>query len=134
MLEWSDKFLIGIDRIDFEHETFFGLVCDFEKARLANAGKEALLNILEEISLYAKFHFRSEENVMEAMAYPGLEEHRGKHWQLIEVLSNEILGLTLDRIAPEKIQDFLVDWFVNHTANDDRKIADFQKQLATAPR
>jgi hemerythrin len=130
MLEWSDKYLIGISRVDFEHETFFGLVSDFEKARLKNADKKRLLGILDEIALYAKFHFRSEENVMEALGYPGLEDHRGKHMQLIDDLSNMILGLTLDSISPQKIEAFLVDWFLQHTANEDKRIAEFQKRAA----
>jgi hemerythrin len=129
MLEWSDKYLIGIPRVDFEHETFFGLVSDFEKARLENADKNRLLGILEEIALYAKFHFRSEENVMEALGYPGLEDHKDKHMQLIDDLSNKILGLTLNSISPEKIEGFLVDWFLQHTANEDKKIAEFQKRV-----
>lgn len=131
MLEWSDKYLIGIDRIDFEHETFFGLVSDFEKARVRNADKQTLLGILEEIALYAKFHFRSEENIMKSLNYPDLARHEQKHLQLIEDLSNKILGITLNSITPEETQIFLVDWFLNHTANEDRKIADYQKSLVT---
>jgi hemerythrin len=95
MLKWSDQYLIGINRIDLEHETFFGLVKDFEETRLRQASKKQLLGILNEISLYAKFHFCSEENIMEAIGYPGLEEHKEKHMQSINVLSNNILGLTL---------------------------------------
>jgi hemerythrin len=127
MLEWSPTYKIGIDRIDLEHETFFGLVRDFEKARLENADKQVLLGVLDEIALYAKFHFRSEENIMQAMGYPGLEEHKEKHLHLIEVLSNNILGLTLDRITPMRIEELLVEWFLQHTANDDNKIAEFRK-------
>jgi hemerythrin len=67
---------------------------------------------------------------MQAMGYPGLEEHKEKHLQLIEVLSNNILGLTLDRITPTRIEELLVEWFLQHTANDDKKIAAFQKLSA----
>jgi hemerythrin len=127
VLEWSDKFLIGIPRIDFEHETFFGLVSDFEKARLSKADKKQLLGILDEIALYAKFHFRSEENVMTSLGYPGLKAHEEKHLQLVEDLSNKILGMTLGSITAEATQKFLVDWFLHHTTNEDKKIAEFQK-------
>lgn len=131
MLKWSDQYLIGINRIDLEHETFFGLVKDFEEARLRQASKKQLLGILNEISLYAKFHFCSEENIMEAIGYPGLEEHKEKHMQLINVLSNNILGLTLDRATPEKIEELLLDWFFHHTATDDKKIAEFLIQTSS---
>jgi hemerythrin len=128
MLEWSEQYLIGIDRIDLEHETFFSLVKDFERARLRNANKKELLGILNEIALYARFHCCSEENIMEAMGYPGLQEHKDKHTQLIDVLSNNILGLTLDRVTPDKIEGLLPEWFFHHTANDDKKIAEFKQR------
>jgi hemerythrin len=126
MLEWSRDYLIGIDRIDFEHEAFFSLIRDFQAARLRHAGKRELQNMLEEIGLYAKFHFRSEENVMEALDYPGLEAHRQKHWDLIESLSNIMVAYSIDSATPERIEEFLVNWFLEHTSKEDRKIAEFK--------
>lgn len=133
MLEWSDALLIGNERIDFEHHTFFGLVADFQKARINQADKKTLTGLLEEIALYAKFHFRSEENVMEQMRYPDLENHRKDHYHLIEVLSNKMLGLEMDLYSAKEIEDFLVEWFVGHTSRVDKKIAQYQQSLETRP-
>ena len=127
MLQWSDKFILGHERIDFQHHVFFGLVCDFQKARLEDADRARLANILAEISLYARFHFRSEENIMRDMHYPHLEEHQLEHYNLIEVLSNKILALELGHFSPEDIEAFLVHWFIEHTAHDDRKIVEYLK-------
>jgi len=132
MLEWTDRFLIGHERIDFEHRTFFGLVVDFQKARINEADKKTLAGLLEEIALYAKFHFRSEENVMEQLRYPELENHRKEHYQLVEVLSNKMLGLEMDLYSAKDIEDFLVEWFVGHTSKVDRKIVQYQKSLISA--
>ncbi len=49
MLSWSDKYLVGNIRVDFEHKIFLDLVIDFEKAMLAHASKENLEDILKEI-------------------------------------------------------------------------------------
>ena len=132
MLEWSDRFLIGHERIDFEHRTFFGLVVDFQKARINGADKKTLAGLLEEIALYAKFHFRSEENVMEQMHYPDLESHRNEHYRLVEVLSNKMLGLEMDLYTASDIEEFLVEWFVGHTSGVDKKIVQYQKSLESA--
>lgn len=129
MLEWNDGYLIGNERIDFEHRTFFGLVTDFQKARINEADKKTLAGLLEEIALYAKFHFRSEENVMEQLHYPDLENHRKEHYQLVEVLSNKMLGLEMDLYSAKDIEDFLVEWFVGHTSKVDRKIVEYQQSL-----
>lgn len=128
MLQWSDSFLIGNERIDFEHRTFFGLVADFQKARLAGSDKATLATMLQEIALYAKFHFRSEENVMERMNYPELEQHRQEHFNLIEVLTNKMMGLDMGIFTVEEIEGFLVSWFIEHTSGTDKRIADYQRQ------
>ena len=125
MLNWKAEYSIGNDRIDFEHRTFLGLVNEFQIARQGGASKEKLARMLREIALYAKFHFCSEENVMADIGYPDLEPHRLQHYNLIEVLSNKMLGLDMDQYQPEEIEQFLVGWFVNHVTHEDSRIGDF---------
>ena len=129
MLQWSDEYRIGNERIDFEHRIFFNLVADFQSARLADASMEKLERILEEVALYARFHFRSEENMMIDMQYPGLEEHKVQHYNLVEVLSNQMLGLEMGLYKPQQVEEFLVCWFVNHVMHEDSKLAEFIKQV-----
>lgn len=126
MLTWSDKYLVGKYRIDFEHKIFLDLIVDFEKARLRGAGKEELQDILQEIVLYAKFHFRSEENMMRRMEYPHLASHQDMHLHLIDILNNKIIAYDMGSIDPVAIQDFLVEWFVKHTTHEDPKILAYQ--------
>jgi hemerythrin len=128
VLVWSPEYEIGIPRIDRQHEAFVELVNDFESARLRKARKSELLGILNEIALFARFHFRSEENLMEAIGYPGLDEHKAQHSRGVDALSNLILSLTLDTRSPEEVVGVLRDWFFVHTSTDDRKIGDFVKQ------
>jgi hemerythrin len=64
MLDWSHDYEIGNPKIDFEHHIFFGLIKEFHNARLNESDRERLGRILEEVALYARFHFRSEENLM----------------------------------------------------------------------
>lgn len=125
MLKWNEEYSIGNDRIDFEHRTFLGLVNEFQLARQGGAGKSKLARMLREIALYAKFHFCSEENVMDDIGYPDLQAHRLQHYNLIEVLSNKMLGLDMDQYEPEEIERFLVGWFVNHVTHEDSQIGDF---------
>lgn len=131
MFVWSGKHVIGIDSVDTEHETFSHLVSSFGQAMEINADKKVLLGILDEIALFAKFHFRSEENTMETLGFPDFMRHKELHMQLIDDLSNKILGLSLDRFTPKSVGDFLCDWFFSHTMNEDKKLAEFQKRSAS---
>lgn len=84
-------------------------------------------NILDEVVLYAKFHFRSEENVMEEIGYPDLEEHKLKHLEMIDRLQNKVVGLSIGSTTRKQVQEFLTDWLVTHTTDYDWKIAEFQR-------
>lgn len=132
MVEWSDKYLVGIPRIDFEHKIFFDLIIDFETAIKDNSSKEIIENILEEIILYAKFHFRSEENMMARIGYPVFTAHRDIHYHLIDLLNNKLTSLSVGTIRPTEVLEFLVDWFIKHTTMEDTKIAAFKNTLPQA--
>ena len=132
MIAWSEDYNTGNERIDFEHQIFFGLVNDFQVARLRNDSKDKLVRILHEISLYAKFHFKSEENIMEDIAYPELEPHRQHHYKLIESLSNKMMGLELGQHSAAEIEEFLLHWFTQHVTLEDSKIASYLKSAAVA--
>lgn len=125
MVQWNDRYLIGVDRIDFEHRIFLDLIVDFEKAILEDLGTDYLEDTLNEIILYAKFHFRSEENMMKRMRFPMLAAHRDIHYHLIDLLNNKMTALSMGTIQPTDVLNFLVDWFVNHTTLEDSKIASF---------
>lgn len=123
MLQWSDNYSVGHARIDFEHQIFLGLLNDFQMARQAGGGKERLLRILNEICCYARFHFKSEENIMEDIRYPALAEHKTQHKRLAEELCTMRLGLEYDQITPASIEQGLLDWYSHHFITEDGKIA-----------
>jgi hemerythrin len=125
MLSWDHKYDVGIERIDAQHHIFFNLVGEFQESRLAGASIEKLDSILNEIVLYAKYHFYSELNVMKEHHYPGIDEHQSLHFKLISDLSNEITGLHLKLNQARDVENFLVEWFSGHTTNEDSKFAKF---------
>ena len=122
-LAWDDHYLIGSERIDSEHRIFFDLIVSYHEGRLGGMSKERLALMLEEIVLYARFHFKSEENMMFDLGYPGLEAHRLMHRQLTERLGQQVVGANLGRYAPQELEAFLVDWFVHHVTEEDALVS-----------
>jgi hemerythrin len=127
MLNWSHDYETGNSRIDLQHETFLGLVNEFQQIRLAGHDKDKLCRTLREICYYATFHFHSEENVMTDSGYPDLEAHRLHHYALLEILNNKVLGLQMGLYDAESIEEFLIQWFVQHVKQEDMKIGQFLK-------
>ncbi len=64
---------------------------------------------------------------MKRIGYSDLEAHRSKHYQLIQNLNNKIIAFSLNDVEPAAILDFLVDWFLSHTASEDTKFVQFEK-------
>ena len=125
MLSWDHKYDVGIERIDAQHHIFLRLVGEFKNARLAGESIEKLENILNEIVLYAKYHFYSEENLMKEHHYPVLDDHQICHFDLINEMGNLMVGMGLGLNQACDIEDFLVKWFVGHTTNEDAKFGKF---------
>ena len=129
MIKWDDHYLIGVQRIDFEHHIFLDLINSFNTARLDGENIGTLINILEELALYAKFHFKSEENMMKRIHYPELVEHQKLHYQLIDELGMKMFGIQTKLYSPKDVEEFLVNWFVNHVTHEDTKISAFIKSM-----
>ena len=125
MLPWDHKYDVGIERIDAQHHIFLSLVGEFQTARLADVSPEKLDSILNEIVLYAKYHFYSEVNVMKEHHYPELEAHQILHFSLINDLSNKMTGLHLGLSQARDVEEFLIEWFTGHTTSEDAKFGRF---------
>lgn len=121
VISWESKFNIGIERIDFEHRIFLELVNSYKISLDKNRPNEELVRILNEIETYAIFHFTSEENCMHAINYPDYKKHQILHFDLLEhfnLAKYEKLGFL-------KFYEFLKDWFINHTVNEDMKFKEY---------
>lgn len=129
MIKWSHQFEVGIGRIDTQHKAFLQLVSEYRDALERHASMEELADTLNEVGLYARFHFTSEENVMKRCNYPFYKEHCQQHIDLIAELNNRIVGMGVGLYTPKSIDEFLVGWFAIHTAQSDRKIGDYMKTL-----
>ena len=72
----------GIAYGEAEHARLIGLL---EKAQLAisrNDSSAKVDAILLELSAYTMSHFREEERLMEANAFPGLQADKPEHWEM----------------------------------------------------
>lgn len=126
-IHWSKKYEIGHKRIDFEHQIFVDLISKLDNAVSSKMDKTYIEGLLKELHAYIKFHFISEENIMYSIEYPDYESHKNLHYKLLDDFNQKSLGISLDQKDIQEFIFFLKDWFVNHTLNQDKKIADFIK-------
>lgn len=122
---WQSKFEIGHQRIDFEHRIFLDLVNNIVEHLQQNKSRDTIIRLILELEKYAIFHFVSEENIMIEMNFPELEEHRSLHHNLLDELSNKKIEFELGNNEFEDFVEFLYNWFIQHTLQEDKKVAQF---------
>jgi hemerythrin len=55
--------------------------------------------------------------------YPDLPEHKKEHERVLAELRNRLFSLKYDFIDFDQLQDFLLEWFIQHTTIVDKKLA-----------
>ncbi|CDI01010.1 hypothetical protein BN873_100022 [Candidatus Competibacter denitrificans Run_A_D11] len=129
-VNWNPGISLGISEIDLEHQTFVVIINELDKNK---ANPVMAQRIVQALVRYAAFHFQSEENIMFAARYPGLEAHRSTHLHLLEDLNIVMVDLKTEAdYNYEPILSFFKDWYVNHTSKADMRFAEFLNRQALA--
>jgi len=124
-IHWLKKYEIGHKRIDFEHQIFVDLISKIDDAVKLEKDNIYIKGLLKELHAYTTFHFISEENIMYSINYPEYETHKELHYKLLDTYNQKSLEISLKTLDINDFLIFLKDWFVNHTLNEDKKIAQY---------
>ncbi|WP_421901214.1 bacteriohemerythrin [Maridesulfovibrio sp.] len=143
---WKAKYLLDIDEVDAQHQHYFSIcnrivnLCD-----MARTGKEVrfgpFILVIFELRSYAFKHFLTEETLLAKYKYPQVFSHIELHDQYLEVIrefnrkikiyhaqaKDPVDDVFLTEV--EKVIEFALNWWVNHIMEEDRKYADFIKQV-----
>lgn len=120
-LTWQTSYSTGQEEIDLQHRYFITLINRLNEDMEKGGDREYTKHLLWELKKYADFHFQSEENLMYAAHVADLDSHKKMHDYLSAELAEKIQNSAWGANSPDKIVEFLVDWFVNHTLEVDVK-------------
>lgn len=112
MIVWDERYSVGVEKIDEQHEMFFGLINKLEDLTANDHFQEELPRLLNEIVEYASLHFKTEEKLMEEIGYDDLEAHKEKHRVIKEDIYHEC-----KRIAEKEATAMDVIWLYNYMNN-----------------
>jgi hemerythrin len=122
LVTWSDRYSVGIPRIDSEHQKLISLVNDLYSAMLEGRGKSVADQILHGMADYTLSHFVNEERLMRLHAYPGFEAHKAEHEKLtkqVKHLQEEARGGKT--VVSMEVMRFLQHWLVDHIVGVDKQ-------------
>lgn len=128
MPEWSEKYAIGVESVDREHEGLFSVISKIEDAVRANkntawTAEQAVLYLQR----YVVRHFEDEEALMRSVGYDGYERHKGIHDGMRErVLPRLQQRLAADGYTAETVEQLLRicrKWLGRHILGHDLELA-----------
>jgi hemerythrin len=128
LFHWKTDYEVGIAIIDDQHKVLVHLINKLHhliETTLEQASFEALL---QELFDYTRYHFTTEEQLMEDAGYPNdeIERHKKQHQRFVVELNGTQTDLeTLTKDDAVIIQNFLVNWLKNHILKVDMDLAEF---------
>jgi len=129
LIKWRDSYSVGVDKFDQEHMLLVELINEMfiivrDKGDVATLG-DAVAKLID----YTKVHFTDEEEALEKINYPLLEEHKMIHADLLEQVLR--FQARMDKEGEEMRTDlykFLRDWLINHILDEDMKYSEYLKE------
>lgn len=126
LMEWSPAFSVKIRKFDDQHKKLVELVNQLHDAMKAGQGNAVLGVVLQSLISYTATHFKDEEQVMQANAYPDLARHKAEHEKLVkQVLDLQQKFLTGGGVLTMTVLSFLKEWLVTHIQGEDKKYGVF---------
>ena len=128
-VQWSEKFSVGVRELDQQHQYLIKLLNRLISAQgTINTHSETVSDTLMAMTRYAQTHFKTEESLMEANGYPGLEEQKIQHRDFRKKTVGFSTATTfgIDQV-PEDLLTYLNNWLVHHILEDDMAYRAFFK-------
>ena len=129
MIEWDDKYNIGISTIDEEHKELIRIMNSAIVAKQHENNIDKILKLLKKLTVYTLKHFSTEESYMVEFNYLEFQYHKEEHHdfsnQMITYCNRVIEGNY--HIANE-ILEYLKQWLVNHIQITDKKYVECFKK------
>jgi len=127
LIKWRDSYSVGVDKFDQEHMVLVELINEmFTIVRDKEGDVAVLTDAVEKLVDYTRIHFTDEEEALEKVNYPKLEEHKEIHTNLLEQVvdfqkqvEDEGKDLRMD------LYKFLRDWLINHILDEDMKYGEY---------
>ncbi len=122
LFPWKEAYNVNIGIVDSQHKGLVDLINELHQAMMNRSGKEQMGRILGNLISYTESHFKAEEGILLANAYPDFAKHKPEHERFVKTIKgyqakfqkNE-LGLTIE------VMDFLKKWLVEHIMGVDKK-------------
>jgi hemerythrin-like metal-binding protein len=130
-IQWDEELELGEQDIDLQHREIFVYFDKLTEAIQRGDGKGVVIETLRYLDNYCSSHFKDEENLMESLNYPYIEEQQRQH-RIFKANLNMLYDLLIKNVERQeislKVDSMLIKYFITHIRNLDKALAKFIKQ------
>jgi hemerythrin len=127
-LEWSPEFAIGIYEIDLQHRSLVSIANQLHDAIEGGKPNRTIEWILDELLVYTKMHFQTEEQYMRRYEHQESPRHLQEHRELLKAMGRFRKKLKAgDDGVGDQVLAFLSAWLSSHMTGSDRALGEAYK-------
>ncbi len=124
LFDFEAEFRIGIESVDNEHVKLVDMLNQVHALLSEGKKDDARRYFSETLSSYVNEHFANEEQFMESIAFPGLDEHKKIHENFRQSFKNLLpLIETYDDAAFRSALTDAFTWIISHIGRTDKRYA-----------
>ncbi len=131
-MKWQPGFNLGIEEIDEQHKKIVELINLLNVAVLNQNADLKIRGMLDEMTDYADYHFKTEEKYFRKFHYPLLDDHIKEHEAFIEKVKEFIAKYEAGLSITFRLMNYLRKWLTNHILDSDREYVDIIKSELSA--
>ena len=129
MIEWGDKYSVGISIIDEQHKKLIETINKASMVEISSNSQKDVLAILDQMTEYILKHFETEEHYMKEFDFPEFQSHRNEHIDFTNTtIDYKIRAVGGDYKIINEILEDLKSWLVNHIQGTDKEYVDCFKE------
>jgi len=125
-IAWSHEASIHVARMDKHHMKLIEIANAVVDNLPLDGDRKSLASVFDALVDYTTYHFDAEEKLMASYVYPGFEEHRRKHRELLHQVTEYRTQILSGEIPDQAgFQQFFEAWLIRHIMEEDQKYGAF---------
>jgi hemerythrin len=126
IFQWSERYLVHIDKIDQQHRGLIHAVNDLHDAMQTGKGSTAVRETLNTLIDYTVTHFTDEEDLMRENEFPGYEAHKRQH----DAMKAKVLKCKEEVddggvLTSVEVMNFMIEWLTEHILKSDKQFGPY---------
>lgn len=121
ILTWNQDLDVGVRAMNDQHSILMDTQNELRLAIIRGQGREQVAEIFDRLIEFTRMHFWSEEQLLEQVNYPQLEEHRASHHRMLaEMMQRAHTMLYGEGSNGRQLLLYLRNSYLGHMEHEDR--------------